>query len=162
MARRTRKQSPSPSLRTPAKVSITGHPDPEPRRRLVQRLCGAHSVMACVRRKEERIARALENVSLHDPAWFVLSRNCTIDSCSKAERWFSPCSSDVHFDVACGREWQPLSGREKQVCLVSAKAECPNHPSRGGGGEPVGGGGLHDNDADMTPSGRFDLQSRSA
>ncbi len=42
----------------------------------------------------------------------------------------------------------------KQVRLVSAKAECPNHPSRGGG-QPAGGGGvLHDNDNTcMTPLG---------
>ncbi len=45
----------------------------------------------------------------------------------------------------------------KQVRLVSAKAKRPNHPSRGGGGV------LHTNDNDdVTPQGRFDLQSCSA
>ncbi len=38
----------------------------------------------------------------------------------------------------------------KQVRLVSAKAERPNHPSRGGGSASQGGF-LHNNDTDMTP-----------
>ena len=44
------------------------------------------------------------------------------------------------------------SEQEEQVRLVSAKAERPNHPSRGGGvSQPGGWGVLHDNDTYMTP-----------
>ena len=57
------------------------------------------------------------------------------------------------------RYWRPdVSLQQKQVRLVSVEAERPL-----GGGQPARGGGvLHDNDAHVTPLGRFDLQSRSA
>ncbi len=78
-----------------------------------------------------------------------------------------------------GRNWSRLpllslhtENPNQQVRLVSEKAERPNHPSRsharqggvsqwGGGEVPVVWGVLHD-DMYRTPSGRFDLQSRSA
>ncbi len=63
-----------------------------------------------------------------------------------------------------------MENPNQQVRLVSVKAERPNHPShsnaRQGGvgvsqwGVPVVWGVLHD--TYMTPSGRFNLQSRSA
>ncbi len=54
-----------------------------------------------------------------------------------------------------------LITEEKQVRLVSVKAERPNHPSRSHARQ--GGGVLHDNDNTyMTPLGRFNLESRSA
>ena len=54
--------------------------------------------------------------------------------------WFHPLSCADPRAVFSVLLSPPPESKQKQVCLVSAKAEHPNHSSRGGGGQPARGG----------------------